>query len=246
MNLRCQRLGKPCESSGTVRKRRARRQQQQQQQLRRRRSPSSFTQIEQHLDEVVSLLRSQTTQPAATGRSNLPTRAERSENDTPSSAATLVVDRYDRPKSPTRPPHLSMDANSSHLHMMRAMDSSALSGWKLPSSPIYDDVMKHDISESVAQERLRMFHEHFLPMFPFAHIPISTHPWDLRQQKPFLWLVIMCLTATATQDQFQMETTIWEIIGRRVVAEHHASLDLVLGLISFSAWLVTYLIRAAE
>jgi len=217
-----------------------RRQQQQEQQ-----NPSSFTQIEQHLDEVVSLLRRQTTQPAPAGGPNLPVRAERSENNTPSSAATLTVDSYNPPRSPTRPPELSIDANSSHLHMSRAIDSGALSEWKPLSSPIYDDVLKHDIPESVAQERLRMFHEHFLPMFPFVHIPISTHPLDLRQQKPFLWLVIMCLTATAAQDQFKLEATIWDIIGRRAVVEHHASLDLVLGLIGFSAWLVAYVIRAA-
>ncbi len=55
---------------------------------------------------------------------------------------------------------------------------------------------------------------------------------------PFLWLVIMCFTTKLVQQQFEMEETIWNIVALRVVTQHHASMDLLLGMVCFSAWSV--------
>lgn len=104
-----------------------------------------------------------------------------------------------------------------------------------PSS-ILEDVAVHQLSSRVAEEQLHTFHRAFIPMFPFVHIPVKTTAADLLRQKPFLWLVIMALTTKNITQQFAMEETIWSIIAQRIVTEHLANLDLLLGLICFASW----------
>jgi len=60
-------------------------------------------------------------------------------------------------------------------------------------SPIFGDVSVHEFSVSMAEEQLDMFRRTFVSILPFVHIPAIMSASELRDQKPFLWLVIMCL-----------------------------------------------------
>ncbi|KAI8630245.1 hypothetical protein F5Y19DRAFT_429452 [Xylariaceae sp. FL1651] len=219
---RCHRLGKECEPSGTVRKRRA----------RKERQPSSSARLEQKPNETVSLLRSQSSR--SIRALDYAVNQEQGGNDTPSSTSALVAG-YHPPRSPTRAPEVMIDTENNHLQLLRSTDTMVSSQSKPKQSPIFEDVSKHTIPEAVAEARLNQFRESFLPMFPFVHIPLAMRSSELRKQKPFLWLMAMCLTARLVDEQFLLESKIWAIISR-IVVEHLADLDLLLGTICFSAW----------
>lgn len=108
----------------------------------------------------------------------------------------------------------------------------------LPKTSIFDDVSIYRIPVAIAEEQLAKFQDVFLPFFPFVHIPEAMSAFDLRLQKPFLWLVIMSLTTRSVAQQMAMGRTIVHIVSTRIVAEHEKSLDLLLGLICYLTWSV--------
>lgn len=73
-------------------------------------------------------------------------------------------------------------------------------------------------------------------MFPFVHIRGTMRAHDLRHEKPFLWLNIMALATKTVSEQFAIEETIWQIISRRIVAQHFVNMDLLLGVVCFASW----------
>jgi hypothetical protein len=104
------------------------------------------------------------------------------------------------------------------------------------SSSIDDDITIHEIPDVMANKQLDTFCRAFLPFFPFIHIPTLMTASDLRQQKPFLWLVIMSLTTKSVEQQRAMGYTIRRIVSQKVVAKHEKSMDILLGLICYLAW----------
>ncbi|KFA51401.1 hypothetical protein S40293_03285 [Stachybotrys chartarum IBT 40293] len=227
---RCHRLGRTCEPAVPVRRRRPRRPAAQSLP-----SPLSSTRtsgLEQKLDDIVSLLRSH-----ATERSSQGMQKTVDFNNTPSSLGTLVDSVASRPPSPVRDPDFEIDTVKGFIDILRprptpthARDASSTGS----NSPIAEDVSAHQIPEAQAEEQLKLFKRHFLRLFPFVHLPMPAA--ELRLQKPFLWLTIMSLTSKASSVQFELEATIWNIITRRVVAQHYMDIDLLLGIIAFSAW----------
>jgi hypothetical protein len=114
--------------------------------------------------------------------------------------------------------------------MLRA--SSPISS---PSS-VDKDVTVHDMPDFMAEEQLDTFRRAFLPMFPFVHVPATLKASSLRRERPFLWLNIMALTTKMVSQQFAMEDTIWRIISQRVMVQHLADMDLLLGVVCFASW----------
>lgn len=110
------------------------------------------------------------------------------------------------------------------------------------SSPflISDDLSIYKISDATAEEQLSTFQQAFLPFFPFVYIPSHMSASDLRREKPFLCLVIMSLTTRSVALQVTMGTAIRQIVAQKVVVEHEKSLDILLGMICYIAWLVPH------
>lgn len=146
--------------------------------------------------------------------------------DSPYAAAPHHHHHPFRPQGPEL--MISMDHNV--VHYLRPAEPLAA------SSPIFNDVAVHNIPEAVAEESLDTFRHAFLTTLPFVHLPPAMSSAELLIQKPFLWLNVMALTTKMVSRQFAMEETIWQIISRRVVAQQHASLDLLLGIICFASW----------
>ncbi|KAF4964750.1 hypothetical protein FSARC_7349 [Fusarium sarcochroum] len=90
------------------------------------------------------------------------------------------------------------------------------------TSLLFQDVSGYGISEKLSKECLNTFRVSFLPIFPVIHLNSRTAP-ELQQEKPFTW-------------QYALGDTIWQIISERVVCQHHANLDLLIGLITFGPW----------
>ncbi|KAH6653094.1 hypothetical protein BKA67DRAFT_568558 [Truncatella angustata] len=258
---RCHRLGKECEPA---RKRKAatppHHQQPQQKQrlsIQEQSSPVLSTRLEEKLDSLVSLLRSQATEKHGQAQGQdvqlqqLHTPQSQQSHDTPKSHADSAAHFHVHPTPPNSThtgtattyselagsfesgadPHLVFDAGNSVIRPVRPPECDASI-----SSPIHHDVSMHNFSDQRAEEHLNVFRRSFVPMFPFVHVPTHKSARQLRQEKPFLWFVIMCLTNPDVSEQFAMEDTVWYIISQRIVAQHLANLDLLLGVICFGAW----------
>jgi hypothetical protein len=137
-----------------------------------------------------------------------------------------------------REPDVVIDTTGSVVHILRPTESPSDSPFdQFPHpSPIADDVSVYNIPNWEADEQLSIFRRTFISLIPFVHLPVTMNASDLRHGKPFLWLVIMALTSKSVSKQFEMADTAWKIISTRLVSEHHANLDLLLGMICFASW----------
>lgn len=220
---RCHRLGKTCEPGLALRKRKARTPPQPPTQPP---PPPVNSRLEEKLDDLVSLLRSQ----AAERQSQSQTDSQRHTPQSISEGTTGGYGESVASMSAPANPDVALDAAAGVVHLLRPATP--------PMSPsfIYDDISIYRLPDRVANEQLETFRRSFLSMFPFVHILSSTGAAELRREKPFLWLVIMGLTPKLVSQQFQMEATIWHIITHRIVTQHLVNLDLLLGVICFASW----------
>ncbi|KAH8194399.1 hypothetical protein TruAng_011432 [Truncatella angustata] len=210
---RCSRLGKRCEPGTTSRKRKA---EGSHHQLPTPKPLTTPSRLEDKLDDLVSLLRTQVEKQATHSQSSHPSTVE----STPSSIGPVTVTDYQ--------PEVVVDIENNYVQLLRPIGPSTT------RSPVQEDVAIHHIPDLKSNEQLATFRRAFLPMFPFVHIPSSLNASELRRAKPFLWLNIMALTTIS--QQFAIEETIWKIISQRIVVQHFADLDLLLGLICFASW----------
>lgn len=218
---RCHRLGKACEPALAVRKRKAGTPPPTAQPPAPSSAPPLASRLEEKLDDLVTILRSQAVERQT---------PDQTKRYTPQST------RYGDSTSPTpaqQNPDVMIDTTASVIHLLRPASPKA------SYSPILEDVSVHDVPDRVAEEQLDIFRRAFVPLFPFVHIPATMSAYELRRQKPFLWLVAMSLTTRLTSQQFAMEETIWDIISHRIVSHHLMDLDLLLGVICFAAWSVS-------
>lgn len=145
----------------------------------------------------------------------------------------FVLSGHEKPleNDAMRIPKIVMDTGESSIILERQeMDQSTL------PSLILKEISGHQIGPQQAAEQLAIFRNTFLPVFPCVHIPNTMKSEELRASRPFLWLVIMALTQRVVSQQFTMVDTIWRILSHRVVTQHYAHMDLLLGSICLSAW----------
>ncbi|OTB01589.1 hypothetical protein M426DRAFT_323349, partial [Hypoxylon sp. CI-4A] len=228
---RCHRLGKPCESAPAVRKRKARRTPPPPPPAAAAAArpapaaaPALGTRIEEKLDDLVTLLRSQRSEKQTQVDQNTP------QSMPPEEATAGIYSAASTPATTRENPDIVLDTDAGVMHILRP-DSPPMS-----SSVISDDVSVHQVPEGVGEEQLDVFRDIFIPMFPAVHLPVTTSAAQLRSEKPFLWLVIMALTSRDVAQQFAMGETIWQVISRRIVSQNYADLDLLLGVVCFAAW----------
>ncbi|RYO85816.1 hypothetical protein DL766_003772 [Monosporascus sp. MC13-8B] len=213
---RCHRLGKTCEPALAVRKRKARTPPPPTQ-------PPSATRLEEKLDDLVTLLRAQAgeRQPQAPEQQQAPQASPGRVLE--GSADTML-------STLARDPDVVIDTATNVVHLLRPASPH------MSLSPVLEDVSVHEVPDRLGEEQLGLFRRVFVPMFPFIHIPTTMSAAELRLQKPCLWLVIMSLTTKSVSQQFTMGETIWQIISRRIVSQHLADLDLLLGVVCFASW----------
>ncbi|KAI1780619.1 hypothetical protein F4818DRAFT_396279 [Hypoxylon cercidicola] len=212
---RCHRLGKACEPALAVRKRKA----QTPPPTTQPPAPPIASRLEEKLDDLVTLLRSQAVEKQI---------HDESQRYTPQSTG-----RYGGSTSPTpahQNPDVMIDTTASVIHLLRPATP------EVSRSPILEDISTHQVPDRMAEDQLDLFRRAFVSLFPFVHIPATTSASEFRRQKPFLWLVMISLTTKVTSQQFAIEETIWHIISHRIVSQHLMDLDLLLGVICFASW----------
>ena len=93
-------------------------------------------------------------------------------------------------------------------------------------------------SPSQAEEYLTTFRMHMLRFFPIFHLPESMTSWQLKEERPFLWLCIMSVACPSAPEQSVLGDNIRGIVGRELIYNSKKSVDLLLGLLVFTAWCV--------
>ena len=242
---RCHRLKKHCEPSVTVRKRNARRQ-----------VGSRTAQLEEKLEDLVSLLRNHGTASkpaAATTTASVAATHERSPLDlwmsnTPdpshgspseTAAAGDSVGRNHpnpaaRPRSPLGPQTPAAIFNSAfrpglfnHQSTVAVPISSMIQYPWMPAT------------QRQAEEQLALFRDRYLLCFPCIYLPPAMTSEQLREEKPFSWFTIMMMSCQTSSVQFGMGALWQKIVSQKIIIEHEKSIDLLQGMVIFLAWSVS-------
>jgi len=227
---RCHRLNKECSPSVSARRR-----------SNKRQASSRTAQLEEKLEDLVTMLRNQNAiKPASSSQSNhngapgIPTPSSNSLSD---ASPIGNGDGFDKP-SPHENPGLRAaahnnpfpDACEPNPFCDRRSDPAAAPLGSMVPYPNTPD------SRLEAEECLRVFRAQYLPTFPCVYIPPSVTAEQLREEGPMLWLSIMVVTCQSPSRQVVLGDTLQRIVAQKVVIEHEKSMDILLGLIVFLGW----------
>ncbi|CAF3463849.1 unnamed protein product [Fusarium graminearum] len=222
---RCHRLGKPCQTMATSRKRVA------------KKSTSSRTaQLEEKLEDLVTILRAAqpsngNLQPSNSGESSplmnssnmchLTSRLESLATAAASSSSSETQPRsYPAPHS-----YGSKSTGDSHMHTS-------------PSSIGGDTSSLPEPTPEEAEVYLRKF-KTWLEKFPCIVLPQDMTAAALRKEKPFLWLCIMNITSMSVEQQIKMKDQVRQEIATRIIINHERSMDCLQGIICYVTWAST-------
>ena len=89
-----------------------------------------------------------------------------------------------------------------------------------------------------AEISLSIFRAEMLPNFPFFALPLAMTAQDLRSALPFLWMCIMSIASRDTDQQRALGTEMRIALGREMLVEGKSNLDMLLGVLTYVAWLV--------
>jgi hypothetical protein len=195
-------------------------------------SSSRTAQLEEKLDDLVSILRASQSQPVAQQAANNddPPQPDRM-NSTPTPST-------DSRQFPSRLDSLATAATSS---------TTASSAYRLPTIQYNAEISKsidrpqdlywQEPSPVEANARLDKFRT-WLPYFGYMHLPAETKAEDLRREKPVLYSVIMDITSMSVPEQYAMSESIRRDLLQRIYIDTERSMDILLAIITFLTWFV--------
>lgn len=243
---RCRRLNKDCQLSATTRKRKT----------PTRKSGTKVDRLEEKLDGLVTLLKS-TVQPTPLSAENETGSTDAVHNQlTPESMgsldpsvreddghehsscrdiAALTTSTYKeqiaRPclsgmlrNGPVIGPETSYAAYGTRSSTFHSPDATRSSG--------------HEPTLEEADEFLDIFKAQMIQYSPFIIIPVATTAQELRSERPFLWLCIMAIATKSTEQSKILGREIRLAIGREILLEGKNNLDLLIGILAYTAWYV--------
>ncbi|KAJ9133831.1 Transcriptional regulator WAR1 [Pleurostoma richardsiae] len=214
---RCHRLNKDCQPSLTVRKRNV-----------KKPAGSKTAQLEEKLDDLVALLRSQAVAKAAQARSTA------SVPSGPSTSGAEGVDGEEVP--PTETDISSPYTSTAGTGYARICGIPGVPSDIAPDAVQWGDLLDVDIPDYAAEQNLTVFRTYMLRYFPFVYIPTNTTASELRQARPFLWFCIMAITTRSLPQQISLGERIRRIVAQKVVVESERSIDILLGLLCYLGW----------
>ncbi|KAI1371345.1 hypothetical protein F4677DRAFT_435824 [Hypoxylon crocopeplum] len=228
---RCQRLGKECVPSVSVRKRAVRR-------------PASerTAHLEEKLDDLVSILRAQAAgAPATVGSYRGGTNAElpaASASVDANAGAALELDPCMASgvvpgSTKITPGSHALPIPSPPAHPIRDRFPSVTSYPTPPSVISSPDV---GISPAEAEDTLRLFRDHFLEFFPFVHIPRDVTAAQLQQTRPLLWLNIVTTCCKSPPRKAALGQKFREALAQKMLLDLDRDVDMLLGLLCYLGW----------
>lgn len=95
------------------------------------------------------------------------------------------------------------------------------------------------IPPAMAEDCFNQFRTNHLQYLPFVYIPRDMTSDQLRDRSPFFWICIMDVLTPQNTEKGDSFKRITNHIYQRVMIDPGASMDLLLGMMTFIAWLVT-------
>ncbi|KAI1774290.1 hypothetical protein F4818DRAFT_79026 [Hypoxylon cercidicola] len=225
---RCQRLGKECIPSVSVRKRAARR-------------PASerTAHLEEKLDDLVSILRAQAAgNPAVASVYRAATNGDLPETSpsVDADAATMELDPCIVAQGGRK-----VRENGLALPLPTPTNLGICNSYSNASYPTPPSVASSQDASLLpppaeAEETLRVFREHFLEFFPFVYIPRETTAAQLQQEKPVLWLNILVICSKSPARKAALAQKARETIAQKMLLDLDRNVDLLLGLLAYLGW----------
>ncbi|BCS04039.1 Zn(II)2Cys6 transcription factor domain-containing protein [Aspergillus luchuensis] len=217
---RCQRLNKECRPSAFHRRQNA-----------RKSSLPKTGRLEKKLDELVTLLRAQSSNNAgdyAELIEELRREPDEDHHHPPPPRSQIKVTRT------VSTAEKSIDCGFlNHFAQVGATLSrdESNSGGHLPNASTAEP------TRSQAEEYLSIFVTQKLPYLPFVYFPPGTTAQHLRSDRPFLWLCIMAVTSKSPSQRRTLCDRIRETVAQRMVHDCYGrDLDFLLGLLVYIAW----------
>ena len=230
---RCRRLGKTCQPIHTSRRRAA-----------KKAAASRTAQLEEKLDDLVSILKSsqgqQHTQTQShSQRSTPPNIQQQQQQQQPYQQLQNHTSTYGSPAKYFLPcpeqRQQQQPYSSSALDSLAHAATSERQGASADDSAAVTTPNGSEPSPQEAEECLSKFRT-WLPNFPFIHLPPAMTAAALRAERPFLWLCIMNLTVTSSEMQIILRDRVRREVSERIVIQNERTMDLLQGLIAFLAW----------
>ncbi|KAF4468163.1 Zn(II)2Cys6 transcription factor [Fusarium albosuccineum] len=214
---RCFRLGKQCQPMMTSRRRIG------------KKTPSSRTaQLEEKLDDLVSILRA--TQSSSSAHTQ-PENATPSLSAYSASTAGQITSRLESLATAAA----TSSAESQSCHTYGTSSSSHNPIEPMMGGGNSDTILLPEPTPEEAEVYLDKFRD-WLKSFPLMIIPYDMTAATLRKERPFLWLCIMNITSMSVPQQMKLKDRVREEAATRVIINHERSMDVLLGLITYVAW----------
>ncbi|EHA46647.1 hypothetical protein MGG_10562 [Pyricularia oryzae 70-15] len=225
---RCHRLGKDCVPSETVRRRTSRRQ-----------GTSRTAQLEEKLDDLVSLLKTHQQKPGVgpAATSITTSRGPLSANKEFSLAGPALLDstpiitmpnnQQSSTMSPLYPKGRKHSIDAPH-ERLRAPSTSA-SSTSAPSFSMQPD--------QEAEESLQVFSKQFLFSFPYFRVTEDMTASKLQAQYPLFMLAIKSISCKVFSRQMKYSEELQHMLAQKLLMDYDNSMDLLLALITCIAWI---------
>jgi hypothetical protein len=91
-------------------------------------------------------------------------------------------------------------------------------------------------SPEEVESYLNKFRTDFINYLPFIAISPSLSSNQLRQERPILWVCIMAAASSNSTQQIALSNEVRAIIGREAFVEGTRNMDLLLGILVYTAW----------
>ncbi len=226
-NFRCHRLTKDCQRPTTIRVRKP-----------ASKKPTKVDRLEEKLDGLATLLRSNTQQSTPVDNQLTPDSLQSAGSDPkligddqPTYAFTTGLDRERAARV------CSGSALNLHTPVLNPDTSYTVSGTRSSTSHSNSALsVRLEPSLDEAEEYLDIFRGQIMQYSPFITITAATTSQELRRERPFLWLCIMAISSKSTEQQKALGREIRLTIGREIILEGKNNLNLLTGILTYTAW----------
>ncbi|KAJ4389579.1 hypothetical protein N0V93_007050 [Gnomoniopsis smithogilvyi] len=208
---RCLRLSKTCQPSVPNRKRNP------------RKAPGSRTaHLEEKLDDLVSLIRSQANikQPG----DNDAVITQFANSASPAGPATGPSTMASSEPSPTTASTAPFSGEGSRTEATSPENGNTSSDYYYP------------IADDIAEENLALFRRDMILFCPMVYIPPGMTSKELRRVRPCLWLSIMACTTRSMRQSHDIGDKLRQYISDRLVVGFERSVDFLQSLLVFMQW----------
>lgn len=93
-----------------------------------------------------------------------------------------------------------------------------------------------DLGSEDADHLLNIFRNDMNPSFPFISIPDSVTASELRRDRPSLYTSVIAVVSRSTSRQISLGKLLMKQLADRMVIGGERNMDLLLGVLTFSAW----------